>query len=225
LIIPAEKIHCPAVAKLHIQEIHTGFLSRIGDQFLLHLYQAMQVSRYGILLVAAGEDDTIAGFVSAALNTRKFYANFCSSRYLVKSIPSLFGSVFSKKDSSDAGSQSGHANVWVKCSETLLYPFRRKGGKYCDAELLSIVVSRKNHGNGTADALITELKHRFSDRGVDRFKVVVGAENKRACRFYERNGGRLVQQVEIHRGEISNLFLFNLLPISAKKQFLSGNIS
>jgi len=216
LIIPSEKEHCRAIARLHIEEIQTGFLSRIGDRFLLHLYRAMQVSRYGILLVATAEDDKIDGFVSASLNTRKFYIDFLTSNYLAKSIPSLFGFVFSKKDPCYAGLQSGRGNFWVKCSETLLYPFRRKGEKFCDTELLSIVVDRRNRGKGTADALITELKNRFLERGVDRFKVVVGADNKRACRFYEKNGGRLVQQIEVHRGEVSNVYVFNLLPISAQ---------
>jgi len=53
----------------------------------------------------------------------------------------------------------------------------------------------------------------FSGPGVNRFKVAGGAENKRACRFYEKNGGILANQIEVHRGEQSNVYLFESLPI------------
>jgi len=45
--------------------------------------------------------------------------------------------------------------------------------------------------------------------GVNRFKVVAGAENKQACRFYEKNGEMLVKQIEVHRGELSNVYVFD----------------
>jgi ribosomal protein S18 acetylase RimI-like enzyme len=207
LIISAKKSHCHDIARLHAQEIGTGFLSRIGDRFLIELYEAAQQSRHAILLVSIHEEDTIDGYVSASVNTRKFYSDFLLGKHFLKSIPALLGSLFFQRSPRDPGDREEAGTRLVKYWETFTYPFRNKGGAVCDYELLSIVVQENTRGKGVADALLTELKNRFFKHGITCFQVVVGSANKRACRFYERNGGRLLTEVEVHRGEKSKIYI------------------
>ena len=79
------------------------------------------------------------------------------------------------------------------------------------AELLSIVVKKEKWGSGMAKKLLEGLKEKFFVQGLKQFKVVVGVENIRACRFYENSGGKLVKRIEVHRGEMSNVYVFETI--------------
>ena len=46
-------------------------------------------------------------------------------------------------------------------------------------------------------------------QGIKRLKVAVSGDNKRACRLYEKAGGTLLRQIEVHRGENSNVYVFD----------------
>jgi len=78
------------------------------------------------------------------------------------------------------------------------------------AELLSIVVKKEKWASRIAKGFLKELNKQFLIMEVNRFKVVVSAENKGACRFYEKNGGRLIGHIEVHKGEKSNVYVFKI---------------
>ena len=206
-IVFARKEHCAAIAQLHMDGIKTGFLPNLGHDFLTRLYKAMVDSRYGLLLVALDEWSQIQGFVSASKSTRKFCLSFMLCPFGIKSAFSLLAKRSKKPRQTPAGA-NGFSNFLEKCGETLSYPFRNTDCILPEAELLSIVVKKENRGGGIGGELIAVLKKRFSYQGIKKFRVVVGSDNKGACRFYERYGGKLIKEVEVHKGEISNLYTF-----------------
>jgi len=77
------------------------------------------------------------------------------------------------------------------------------------AELISIVVDEEKRSRGIAKDLLEALNHEFLLQGIKQFKVYVGVENKRACRFYEKLGGRFTKKIEVHQGQLSNVYVFN----------------
>lgn len=207
LIVSARKHQCPTIARLHMDGIPSGFLVSLGHDVLARLYEALIRSRYGLLLVALDEGGDIQGFLSAAKSTRKFYISFMLSPAGIKSVARILTSRSSARPE-PASRILGLCGFLEKCGESLLYPFRKSNPGLPKAELLSIVVKNEMWGRGTAGALINELKRRFSDQGMKNFRVVVGSGNRRACRFYEKHGGEMSSQIEVHRGEISDVYVF-----------------
>jgi len=207
LIVSARKHQCPAIAQLHMDGIQTGFLLSLGHDFLARLYEALVRSRYGLLLVALDDWGEVQGFVSASKSIRRFYLSFMLGPAGIKSV-ARFLIRRSPTRAKPAGEALGLYRFVEKCGESLFYPFRKSNPNLPEAELLSIVVKKEMWGRGTADELINALKRRFSNQGMKNFRVVVGSGNRRACRFYEKHGGKMSGQIEVHRGEISNVYVF-----------------
>ena len=65
-----------ACAKIHQQEIATGFLSQLGIRFLEALYTAMMTSQHALCIVAEDEKGQVVGFVSGCFHVSKFYREF-----------------------------------------------------------------------------------------------------------------------------------------------------
>ena len=79
-----------------------------------------------------------------------------------------------------------------------------------DAELLSIAVDAAFRGQHRADVLYQELATYFRDRGDAAFKITVGEALAPAHKFYRRMGAHPVADVEVHRGEISTVYVHQL---------------
>ena len=149
--------------------------------------------------------------MSASKSTRRFYIDFLLSLYSLKSAAGIFRSLLNKNTTGIPVKAYSKSSLFVKCLESLCYPFRKKEDSLPRAELLSIVVKKEKWGSGIAKELLERLKEEFSIQGLNQFKVVVGVENIRACRFYENAGSKLVKQIEVHRGETSNVYLFETI--------------
>ncbi|MGB7566538.1 MAG: hypothetical protein WBM07_01650, partial [Chitinivibrionales bacterium] len=65
--------HAQDVAQLHIQGIRTGFLSTLGNNFLMRLYRNMARTPGSVVFVARNEEDSILGFVAGTIDTGKMY--------------------------------------------------------------------------------------------------------------------------------------------------------
>lgn len=76
-----------------------------------------------------------------------------------------------------------------------------------DAELLSIVVARPYRSRGLGGDLMTAIGRSLSERGVREFKVVVGADNAGANRFYARLASRPSERTQVHDGIASNVWV------------------
>lgn len=74
------------------------------------------------------------------------------------------------------------------------------------AELLSIVIAEEGRGKGLAKQLIEKGLKECTNRGIDKIKVLVGADNKPANELYQKCGFELVGQIENH-GVLSNIYV------------------
>jgi len=186
------------ITKLHKSYIPTGFLSTLPDRFLFELYSYIEKSPYGLLYIEKKENRVI-GFVSGTTDIKKLYLGFIFKKGLKVAcllLPYLL-----------------NRETLFKLFETVSYPVRSKSkavkGSLPKAELLSIVVHRDAQRKGYGQSLFYRLKGGFKEKGIRNFKVVVGANNFSARRFYEKMGGELLQEIEVHRGVRSVIYRFN----------------
>jgi len=208
-IVPANCMHCSYIARLHAEGISTGFLPRLGIKFLTQLYSAMVASEYGVLLVSVDENREANGFVSGSRSVKSFYLDFLFSVYGFKSAIEIGNLLFKRKGSDTHYGLVPMRSLLTKSKETLLYPFKGVVDPLPKAELISIVVAEEERNRGVAKDLFEGLKAEFLRQGIGQFKVYVSVENKRACDFYEKVGGRFTRQIEVHKGEVSNVYIFN----------------
>jgi ribosomal protein S18 acetylase RimI-like enzyme len=89
--------------------------------------------------------------------------------------------------------------------ETFRYP--AKVEPLPRAELLAIVVAPGWRNRGTGARLARGVLRRLGDHGASEAKVVVGAENESANRFYARLGFREATSIVVHDGVASNVWV------------------
>jgi len=79
-----------------------------------------------------------------------------------------------------------------------------------NSELISIVVKQNCRNKGIAKALYESLIHFFKEKKVKKFKILVGSNLKEAQRFYEKMGAEKIDEIEIHKGMKSFLYIHNI---------------
>lgn len=184
---------CVEIAQLHRENIGSGFLSR-SEGLLELIYRTMVASDVAFCFVGE-EDSKIVGFISGAINTGHFYREFIKKNLVKGSLlllPKVRGGGFIRK-----------------AFETLCYPTRRKG-ELPAAELLSIAVAGGYQNRGIGRELFGTLRGEFRKRGVECFRVTVGSKLSSACRFYEKMGGFLQSGIEVHKGEESRIYTWQV---------------
>lgn len=181
------------IAELHRQYIPSGFLSSLGHGILTLIYKSMLTSKEAFCLVAKDNNRTV-GFAAGAVTVRGFYKEFLR-RHFLRGCLILLPEVL-------------NPSAIKKIKETLSYPAKMQGTP--DAELLSIVVDEEYQSMGISRKLLDGLALEFKRRGVERFKVVVGSGLKAACTFYEKNGGVLFSETEVHKGENSRVYVWQI---------------
>ena len=192
------------VAELHIANINQGFLATLGVGFLAQMYRAIDEGQGSALLVAK-EGDHIIGFVAAGCGMRPIYLR------MLWRWPQLFAALLPALLSP--------RRVW-RILEILRYSSNgsaRGASALPEAELLSIAVDAGVRGQGHADALYRSLCARLTSHDVLAFKIVVGAALAPAHRFYLRMGAEPVARTEVHRGEISTVYV-QQIPLGKAKQ-------
>lgn len=181
------------VARLHAEGIGRGFLSTLGIRFLALLYQAVDESEGGALLVAR-EGDRIVGFAAGTLGTGQVYRAML--RHRLRLAAALLPALLSPRKV-------------ARILETVRYG--RKGPESGDpppsAELLSISVDPEFRGRGHAEALYRDLTGFFRSQRAARFKIIAGESLAPAHRFYRKMGARAVRTIEVHRGEKSIMYV------------------
>ncbi|MCS6943767.1 MAG: GNAT family N-acetyltransferase [Geminocystis sp.] len=181
---------CKEIANLHKNHITEGFLSALGVRFLSTLYSTIVTAESAFCIVCE-ENNHIVGFVSGCVDLKKLYKEFIR-RNLLSATTILLPKIIKPK------------NI-KRIFETLLYP-SRESHKYAAAEILSIAVREDYQGKGVSHVLFEKLKEEFRNRGVNKFKVVVGSQIVRAQKFYEKMGGKLINEIYIHEGEKSYVY-------------------
>mgnify|MGYP000883075912 CR=1 FL=1 len=185
------KIHAPEAAQLHILGIESGFISSLGLDFVTALYEAIAESKSSFGFVTC-EGEEVIGFVAFTEN-----------------INSLYKSIIWKKGFKFAFLLGSRLFSWTRLKriwETLLYPSRVKADDLPAAELLSIAVSPQARGKGIASQLIEAGIAECRKRGMDRMKVLVGANLVAANKLYLKCGFEKAGEIMNH-GALSNIYL------------------
>ncbi len=182
------------IANLHEKYLSTGFLASLGRKFLTLLYKAM-ISFEDTCVIVAVADDNIVGFVSGTVSVKGFYKYFLK-KYLFQSVFFLIPYFIRP------------INL-RKMVEVFLYS-KTGVSELPEAELLSIVVDPRYHGRGVAKDLFISLTSYFRKKRIKRFKIVVGDKLERAKKFYKKMGCRDIATIEVHKGEISKVLVYDL---------------
>jgi len=180
-----------AVAKLHIQGINIGFISSLGLKFVTSLYEAVAQSNSSFGYVAE-EDGKVLGFIAFTPNLSKLYKSVILKKGCRFALL-LAGKMFSMKRIK-------------KVFETFFYPGTMKKMALPCAELLSIVVAEEARGKGLATELVKKGLEACRLRGIEKVKVLVGADNEPANRLYLHCGFELFGRVMNH-GVLSNIYV------------------
>ena len=184
------------IAAIHKQEINSGFLSGFNNKFLIYLYKAIAGSSYSFLYVAL-QEQTVVGFICGSTETRKLYRYFLL-HYWVLVWPYIFKKTFSFKN-------------LTKMIEILIYPKHKSQIKLPNSEILNFCVNSKAQRQGIGQKLFKSLVGEFKERSIAKIKIITGANQLKAQRFYEKLGANLVSSIELHKGVTSLVFLYKLV--------------
>jgi len=184
-------VHAGQVAELHIQCISTGFISSMGIDFVTSLYDAIVKSKSSLGVVAV-RNEKVIGFVAFTTNLNKLYKSIIRRKGL-KFALLLAGNMLSLRRIK-------------KIFETLSYPARIKKMNLPSAELLSIAVAPEERRKGLAGQLIEKGLRLYRKTGVDKVKVLIGADNKAGNKLYLKSGFELIGQI-VNHGVLSNIYV------------------
>lgn len=189
--MPIKVEHAQAVAALHIQGIDKGFISSLGIKFVTALYEAIAQSSSSFGFTAEDDDGRVLGFVTFTSNVGKLYKAVVAKKGWRFAFL-LVGRMFSLRRIK-------------KVFETLFYPSRVKKMDLPSAELLSIVVDSHNYRAGLGTELVHKSFEECRRKGLEKVKVLVGADNEAANRLYQKCGFEFVGRIENH-GVASNIY-------------------
>ncbi len=179
------------VAALHIRCISTGFISSMGIDFVTSLYEAIAQSKSSFGVVAV-RDEKVLGFAAFTTNINALYKSIVW-RKGPKFALLLAGRIFSLKRVK-------------RIFETLFYPSRTKRMNLPSAELLSIAVTGEEQRKGLAGELIEMGFRHCRKTGVDKVKVLIGADNKAGNKLYLKSGFEPAGQI-INHSVLSNIYI------------------
>lgn len=185
---------CAAVAALHRVALPESTMAALGQTFLESFYRTMLRTQATFCLVAA-QAGQVLGFVSGSLDNRELYRQFARRHGLklgLVLLPKLLLPSYRQR-----------------IQESRKYAVGQSDDDQLP-ELISLAVAEQARGQGVAQALVAALKSEFARRGVTRFKVMVGGSNAAACRFYEKSGGVLAREVEVHQGMTSRVYIYEM---------------
>jgi glycosyltransferase involved in cell wall biosynthesis/ribosomal protein S18 acetylase RimI-like enzyme len=194
LVRPATTADAAAMARLHADGMPDAFLPTLGPRFLARLYRAVATDPEAVALVAEGVDGVV-GFAAGVASVGGFYRRFARGHGPAAALA--------------AAPHLVRPSVARRLLETVRYPSNGSpgNGRLPDAELLSIAVAPGHRAGGTGRALAAGVLAGLAGRGVDDIKVVVGAANKGANRFYAKVGFTEAGQLTVHRGTPSNVWI------------------
>jgi ribosomal protein S18 acetylase RimI-like enzyme len=217
-----EMIICPvrgkqwlaAIARLHRQEIQTGFLSRLGMPFLELLYGSMASSPWSTVFAAIDNvSESPIGFVACSLDTRAMYKNILVRRgflFVLLLLPRVL-----------------YPHTLRFILQTLFYPLthsvgRKKetatdntGGKNSGysfdrepvrAELLSIAVAGPYQRKGVAGRLLSAMESYLKENRVAVYRVLTDSADNQSNSFYRKYGFVFNRQV-LHHGNTLNEYV------------------
>lgn len=172
IIRSAIHIDFDTVAKLHQNSITTGFLSKLGHDFLKELYSAIG-KQHDTKIFIAESDDHVCGFIAGTVSIHGLFKRVLF-QYGYRFAFLLIKFMFDVKI------------IRMLC-ETFYYGFKKKNNisSIISSELLSISVDETFRGKGIGKKLVSELESFFRNSGVKTYKVVTFSEDQKANDFYQ----------------------------------------
>ncbi len=143
-----------------------------------------------VALVAVNGEGVV-GFATGVPSVGQFYRRF----FVRHGVPAAAA----------AAPRALRPNVLRRIRETARYP--EGTGSLPDAELLSIAVDPSKRSLGVGRALAEGIVAGLARGGAKEVKVVVGAENEGANRFYERLGFHHAGRMAVHGITASNVWV------------------
>ncbi len=194
VIRPATAADAAAMARLHAEGMPDAFLPTLGRRFLGRLYVALAGDPEAVALVAEGPDGVV-GFAAGVVSVGGFYR-----RFTVRHGPAA---------ALAAAPRLVRPAMARRLLETVRYPAQagEPTASLPDAELLAIAVAPAARVGGTGRALADGVLDGLAARGAGQVKVVVGAANSGANRFYEKVGFQPAGQLSVHQGTPSNVWI------------------
>jgi ribosomal protein S18 acetylase RimI-like enzyme len=198
VVRPARVGDAAAMARLHADGMPDAFLPTLGLRFLARLYRAVATDPEAVALVAEGVDGVV-GFAAGVPSVGGFYRRFARGHGPAAALA--------------AAPRLVRPSVARRLLETVRYPAIEVAGngdgngRLPDAELLSIAVAPGFRAGGTGRALADGVLSGLAGRGVDDIKVVVGAANQGANRFYAKVGFSPAGHLIVHQGTPSNVWI------------------
>jgi ribosomal protein S18 acetylase RimI-like enzyme len=186
----ARPADAPAIARLHREAMPGAFLPTLGDRFLARLYRALGADR-GSTVIVAENGEGVIGFAAGTASVRGFYRRFYREHGVQAAVA--------------AAPRLARPSVLRRLGETARYP--DAVADLPEAELLAIAVEGDHRDEGVGRGLAERLLRELGRRGADRVRVVVGATNEGASRFYERLGFRHAVRISVHRGSPSDVWV------------------
>ncbi|MBN2835140.1 MAG: GNAT family N-acetyltransferase [Candidatus Delongbacteria bacterium] len=190
----AEIYDAAYVADLHREGIPTGFLSSLSPKLLASLYGV--IIEEGLSFVAV-EDDKVIGFVSGSADSKALYKKIVKKNFF-RLIPLFFKKIFSY-------------SFFKRSLESFLIPFKtgkdEKKEKEILPELLSIVISKNIQAKGIGSGLVKCLEEELMKRDIGSYKVLAGDNLISANKFYLKNDFTLYEKLELHKGQVSNVYV------------------
>lgn len=179
------------VAELHAKAIDQGFLSQLGPGFLALLYEAIDQSASSLLVVER-EEGRLCGFVSGGAGLGPVY------RHLLMHLPTLAVSL---------GPVLFSPRKLKRVAEVVLHTGKTPPSALPKAELYSIAVTPEFRGTGVAERLYHRLRSALAERGMTKFRIVVGDDLAPAQAFYRKMGAKQVASLQVHDGAGSTVFV------------------
>lgn len=183
------------IAQLHQEEIRNGFLTSLGEDFLMRLYRSLAEDK-NVFTVAARRDKEIIGYLCAAISTAGVYRRFLW-RNAWRLAPALLPRLVS-------------ISTLRRVSETLLYPAKTAMSNLPEPEILNFCVKSSAQRCGVGRGLFQTLCDEFTRRGLQQLRIVTGQSQVSAQRFYESLGAVRVGSIEVHNSVPSLVYVYTL---------------
>ena len=192
---PSDRALLRRCAEIHLREIPDGFLPTFGADFLTHLYDHIARSERSVLLVALVDGDVL-GFICGSYGTGSLYKSFLVRKHL-----RILGPIARRLFAPGV-----LRRVW----EILRYPTGVVANDLPGSEILNFCVSRSSQGRGIGRRLFRALCDEYRDRGISKVRIVTGAEQESARRFYESVGASPAAVIQVHNGVDSVVFVYEI---------------